>query len=182
MINIITAIGKNNELGKSNDLLWNFPEDLQHFKEVTTNSTCIMGRKTFESIIKRNPNGLTNRDMIVISSKANVINEVYSDNPNIVSITLEGLNSTIDTFFQKRTCFVIGGAKLYDYFLTKHIDKVSNLYLTRVDNEYPEADTFFPKVIEDLECFQLSRTESGVDSQLLYETWINNKLNPNFIK
>ena len=31
---IIAAIGKNNELGKNNDLIWHLPNDLKFFKEV----------------------------------------------------------------------------------------------------------------------------------------------------
>ena len=35
MITIIAAIGKNNELGKDNQLLWHLPEDLKYFKKMT---------------------------------------------------------------------------------------------------------------------------------------------------
>ena len=34
MITIIAAIGKKNELGKNNDLIWHLPEDLKRFKYV----------------------------------------------------------------------------------------------------------------------------------------------------
>jgi len=52
MISIIAAIGKNNELGKKNDLLWNLPADMKHFRETTKEHTVIMGQKTFESLGK----------------------------------------------------------------------------------------------------------------------------------
>ena len=32
-VSIIAAIGKNNELGKDNNLIWRFKEDLKSFKE-----------------------------------------------------------------------------------------------------------------------------------------------------
>ena len=35
MIKIIAAIGKNNELGKNNGLIWHLPGDLKFFKEQT---------------------------------------------------------------------------------------------------------------------------------------------------
>ena len=63
-ISIIAAIGKNNELGKNNDLVWHFKDDMKFFKEATTGNTVIMGRKTFESL----PKALPNRRNIVISS------------------------------------------------------------------------------------------------------------------
>jgi len=64
-INIIAAIGKNNELGKDNKLIWKLPKDLRFFKEMTLDKTIIMGRKTFESL----PNKLPRRNNVVISSR-----------------------------------------------------------------------------------------------------------------
>src|SRR3989338_4517792 len=56
MISIISAIGKNNEIGKSNTLLWHLPADMKHFKEKTYLHPVVMGRKTFESIGRPLPN------------------------------------------------------------------------------------------------------------------------------
>jgi dihydrofolate reductase len=47
---LIAAIGRNRELGSQNTLLWNLPDDLKRFKDLTNGSTVVMGRKTFESI------------------------------------------------------------------------------------------------------------------------------------
>lgn len=52
MLSIIVAKAKNNMIGKDNGLIWHLPEDLKHFKAITTGHTIIMGRKTFESIRK----------------------------------------------------------------------------------------------------------------------------------
>ena len=49
-LSLIAAIGKNNELGSNNKLIWHLPEDLLYFKEKTLNKTIIMGRLTFESL------------------------------------------------------------------------------------------------------------------------------------
>lgn len=46
MISIIAAVAKNNIIGGDNKLLWHIPEDLKHFKDITSNHTIIMGRKT----------------------------------------------------------------------------------------------------------------------------------------
>ena len=54
-LSIIAAIGKNNELGKDNDLLWRFPEDMKFFRETTMGHKIVMGRKTFESLPKLLP-------------------------------------------------------------------------------------------------------------------------------
>ena len=49
MLSIIVAKAKNNIIGKDNKMIWHLPEDLKHFKKLTTGHTIIMGRKTFES-------------------------------------------------------------------------------------------------------------------------------------
>ena len=56
MITVIAAIGKNNELGKENELIWYLPADLKRFKKLTSGNTIIMGRNTFESIGRPLPN------------------------------------------------------------------------------------------------------------------------------
>ena len=53
MISIIVAIGKNNLIGKGNDLPWYYPEDLKYFKSKTLNKTVLMGENTFYSIVNR---------------------------------------------------------------------------------------------------------------------------------
>ena len=53
---LIGAIGKNNELGKDNKLIWYIPDDLKFFKEVTIGKTIIMGKNTFDSLPKMLPN------------------------------------------------------------------------------------------------------------------------------
>ena len=55
-ISMIVAHGKNYEMGLKNKLLWNIPEDLQNFKNLTMGHHILMGRKTFESIGKPLPN------------------------------------------------------------------------------------------------------------------------------
>ena len=72
---IVAAIGRNNELGKDNRLLWHLPEDLKRFKEITTGHKIIMGRKTFESL----PKLLPNREHIVLSSNNDLDEKDFLD-------------------------------------------------------------------------------------------------------
>ena len=64
IISLIAVLGKNNEIGKGNNLLCHLPSDLKHFKEITLGHTVIMGRKTFDSLPK---GALPNRRNVVIS-------------------------------------------------------------------------------------------------------------------
>jgi len=67
MISIIVIIGKNRAIGRNNQLLWNIPEDMDHFKKITSGHTVIMGEKTFISIGKP----LANRKNIVVTLDKN---------------------------------------------------------------------------------------------------------------
>ena len=63
MVSLIVAIGKNNLIGKDNDLPWHYKEDLQYFKQTTLNKTVVMGENTFYSIFNRTNKLLANRKM-----------------------------------------------------------------------------------------------------------------------
>src|SRR5882724_3220884 len=56
MIALVVAAARNNAIGKDNQLLWKLPDDMRHFKEITSGHAVIMGRKTFESIGRPLPN------------------------------------------------------------------------------------------------------------------------------
>lgn len=64
MISIIVAIAKNFAIGKNNDLLYHLPNDLKHFKTITSGHTVLMGLNTFRSLPKR---PLPNRRNLVIA-------------------------------------------------------------------------------------------------------------------
>ncbi|HAS80706.1 MAG: dihydrofolate reductase [Candidatus Nomurabacteria bacterium GW2011_GWE1_32_28] len=156
MISIIAAIGKNNEIGKKNELLWNLPGDMKHFKETTAGHTVIMGQKTFESIGRPLPN----RRNIVLTLDKNFkttgVEIVYS---------LKELDELLKkTSTSKEENFVIGGGQIYKLF----IDKADKLYITHVDASFPDADTFFPEIIPIL-FLENSREEHKKDKKNAYD-------------
>ena len=132
-VSLIAAIGRNNELGRNNDLIWHFKEDMKFFKETTVGSTVIMGRKTFESL----PKALPKRRNIVITSDKSY----QAEGAEIVSSVDEALKAS-----QGERVFVIGGAKVYCEMLG-FCDK---LYLTEIESECENADTFFPSFDKSL--------------------------------
>ena len=81
IISIIAAVGEDLAIGKNNQLLWDIPTDLQHFKKVTSGHPVIMGERTFLSIGRLLPNriniiftvGLLAEEIICISMQ-NVTN------------------------------------------------------------------------------------------------------------
>lgn len=95
---VIVAMSPDRVIGINNTLPWCYPKDLRRFKELTENSTVIMGRRTWESI-GRKP--LFNRRNIVIASKKCPGVETYRD---IAEALLYSM--------QDRVWF-IGGAGIY---------------------------------------------------------------------
>lgn len=131
-LTIIAAIGKNNELGYNNNLIWKFKEDMNFFKENTINKKIVMGRKTLESL----PKLLDNRTHLVITRKELNDNRILTFN-------------NIDSFLEyaeklDEEIMVIGGASIY-----KELLPYSNkLLLTEIDDS-SKADTYFPTINED---------------------------------
>lgn len=135
MFSIIVAIGKNNEIGKNNKLLWHIPEDLKKFKKITLGKTVIMGRNTFESIGKPLPN----RHNVVLSKNLQNINnkknlEICDDFSKIIK---KYKNSVEEVF-------IIGGAQIYEKALELGI--IEKLYISHIDFSDDEADTYFPEI------------------------------------
>lgn len=125
-ISMIAAVGKGLELGKNNDLIWHFKEDMKFFKETTMGHTVIMGRKTFESL----PKALPNRRNIVITTNADYV----AEGAEVVTSVEEAL-AVVDG-----EAFIIGGGAIYKAFLP-FADK---LYLTEIEASCLDADTYFP--------------------------------------
>lgn len=132
-ISLILSVGKNNEIGRGNELIWHFHTDMKFFRETTTGNTVIMGRKTFESL----PKVLPNRRNIVISSDL----ALKIDGAEVVHSVEEALDAS-----KGDTIFVIGGGKIYAEFLPF----ADQIYLTEIDAECPDADTFFPQFDKSL--------------------------------
>jgi len=127
---LIAAVAKNGVIGSDNALPWHLPEDLKHFKELTTGHAVIMGRKTWESLPARfRP--LPARHNIVVTR-----NRAYVAEGASVVHTLE---DAIQRVGAGRTAFVIGGAELYAHALPL----ATRLALTEIDAEI-DGDAYFP--------------------------------------
>ncbi len=148
MLSIIVAKAKNNIIGKDNKLLWNLPEDLKHFKELTTGHTMIMGRKTFQSLGRVLPN----RKHIIFSQNPDF--KVDDENVEVVHSLLQ-IQNLIEG---KEEVFVIGGAMIYN-FLMPYVKK---MYVTEIEKDF-DGDTFFP-VIDNNIWKEISR-EKGIKNE-----------------
>lgn len=130
MIHLVVAKSDNNVIGHDNQLIWHLPNDLKHFKEITTGHPIIMGRKTFESIGRPLPN----RTNIIITRNRN-----YSiENAKVVHSLNEALELAKEI---DENIFILGGGKIYE----QAIDFADILEVTEVHENF-EGDTYFPEI------------------------------------
>lgn len=134
---VIVACCKSSGIGKDGSIPWNIPEDMHHFRRVTTHAlegkqnAVIMGRKTWESLGCK---CLPNRFNIVVSTTlppTEHVTVVSSLNEALQVCSKENVNCA----------FVIGGARLYREALSN--PQCSTAYVTHILRHY-ECDTYFP--------------------------------------
>lgn len=131
MITLIAALTKDHIIGKENTLIWNIPEDMKHFRKVTSGNVVVMGRKTFDSIGRPLPNRV---NIVVSSSLKNILGiEICSD--------LKSAIEKAKTFGKE--IYVIGGASIYEQALPF----ADRMLLSWVKKEY-DGDAYFPKFEE----------------------------------
>ncbi len=140
---MIAAIGKNNELGRNNELMWHLPDDFQWFIRHTKHKTVVMGRNTMVSLGKP----LKNRRNVVLSSTSADIIEGFEYANSLESVI--DVEASLDT----KELMIIGGGQLYAYAM--HL--ADRIYLTQVHATFEGADTFFPSL--DLNIWKLNFKE-----------------------
>ena len=110
-------------IGKDNKLLFNIPEDLQHFRNKTLGHSCLCGRNTYESF----PKMLDRRIIRNLSSR-------FGD--NLVDCLQDCW--IYSNMLNTNSIYVIGGASIYN----QTSDIADELLITIVDAKV-EADTFY---------------------------------------
>ena len=127
-LGLVVAMSRDGIIGRDNALPWHMPEDLKHFRRVTTGHAIIMGRKTHESL---GP-ALPKRRTIVVSRQPQLRFEGCE--------VVDSLEAAIALAREEDEMpMVIGGASLYALALPH----ASHLFLTEIDSEV-EGDTRFP--------------------------------------
>ena len=131
MIIGIVAVDRNGAIGKGGKLPWHYSADMKFFKQTTTGNACVMGYNTWRTL--KNP--LPNRLNIVLSRQAEIP-------PQELLVVMRDVDSVLAMAKVLTTdLFVIGGARVYESFLT-HIDK---WIVTEVPLTVDGADTFVPE-------------------------------------
>ncbi len=132
IISIVVAIAENHAIGKDNKLLWYLPNDLKHFKTITSGHTVIMGRKTYDSVGKPLPN---RRNIIITRQQIDI--------PGCEVVN--SLDQAIALCKTEEEVFIVGGAEIYRQSMTI----TNKIYLTIVHHNF-EGDTYFPDIEENI--------------------------------
>lgn len=131
-LSLIVAYSANRVIGKDNQMPWQLPSDLAHFKRQTSGHPIIMGRKTWESLGRPLPN----RHNIVVTRRAQ---------GDFTGATVVGsLQEAFAAVADQSTAYVIGGAQLYEQALPM----VDEVIATEID-AHIEGDTYFPALDGD---------------------------------
>jgi dihydrofolate reductase len=126
---MIWAQARGGVIGADGGLPWHLPEDLALFRRLTTGSTVVMGRRTWESLPERfRP--LPGRVNVVLTS-----DDAWSADG------AQRATSVAQVLAEHGSFWVIGGGAVYTAFLP-HADR---LVVTDVDTDV-DGDTWAPPV------------------------------------
>ncbi|MES2016739.1 MAG: dihydrofolate reductase [Pseudomonadota bacterium] len=125
-LTLIVAMDAQRGIGIDNKLPWHLPEDLAHFKRLTSGHPIIMGRKTFDSIGR----ALPNRRNIVVTRNAQWRHDGVDAVPSLeAAIALAGA----------APAFIIGGAQIF----AAAMPLAARMIVTEIAHSFT-CDTFYP--------------------------------------
>jgi dihydrofolate reductase len=130
-VRLVWAQAAGGVIGSGGALPWHLPEDLKLFKALTTGSTVVMGRRTWESLPPR---------FRPLPGRRNVV----------LSRTLDGVGAgvpvvaSVEQALGEGDLWVIGGGEVYAAFLPHAAEAV----VTEVGAEFP-GDTWAPALDGD---------------------------------
>ncbi|MDA0873462.1 MAG: dihydrofolate reductase [Bacteroidetes bacterium] len=131
---IIAAVGAENRvIGKGQDLPWHLPEDLKHFKSLTSGWPCLMGKRTFDSVLHQLGKPLPGRRNLVLTRTGS-----WPEWPEVE--VFASVDKALEAVADVERVFITGGATLYKAFL----GRADRLELTEVYGDH-EGDVFFPE-------------------------------------
>ncbi|MFC6836089.1 dihydrofolate reductase [Halomarina ordinaria] len=133
---LVAAVAANGVIGADGEMPWHYPEDLKHFKRLTTGHPVVMGRRTYESIVADLGGPLPDRTNVVLSTRDLDLPEgaVSADS---VEAALATAREAVDG--DEDVVFVVGGATVYEQLLPL----ADRQYLTELPEAY-DGDTYYP--------------------------------------
>lgn len=166
-LNLILARARNGVIGLNNALPWHLPEDMAHFKRVTSGHTVIMGRKTWDSLPNR---------FRPLPGRTNVVVTRQTDWQAEGAVAVHSLKEATEQALQHSTSkqvWVIGGAAIY----AAALPHAHTAIVTEIDSDF-EGDAFAPQFGPDWLESHRSSPLSGNGLVFSFVTYIRH--NPGF--
>lgn len=158
----VVAFDKNHCIGKDNQLAWHIPEDLKHFKYITSGGVIIMGRKTFESMGRALPNRI---NWVITRDKhwtAEGVKIAHSLEEALIQAHVDVANCE-----KNQSLFIIGGGEIFKQTLPM----MDRLEITRVDLDV-QGDAFYPMITDEFRlCYQEHGVSAKNDIHFTFETY-----------
>ena len=168
MISAIVAVDDDWGIGFNGELLEKIPEDLKYFKELTTNSIVVMGRKTWDSLpTKPLPDRL---NMVISHSPKEVLGDLS------IRIDLNEAKIRLAMADSNEPWFIIGGGQIYKELLP-FCDRV---YVTKIYTSHENVDTYFPNLDEPEEWNTwkvVHQSKTKIYNNILYQFWTYDRIN-----
>lgn len=173
-LSIIVCVDSSGGFAKDGKIPWNIPEDLKHFKKITSNGVCIMGRKTYVDMC----NMMKMKGIDVSSIKDILPNRkcfvVTRDNklktPGATKAkSIRGAWQQLDAS-DNREIFIIGGERMY----IEALAFTTKIYMNVVKQEYG-CNLFFPINIINSNYMIIDGQETDTLYKLQYQRIVHRK-------
>lgn len=165
-MNAIVVADRSWAIGRDGGLLFSLPTDMKRFRSLTMGGAVILGRKTLESFPGGRP--LPKRKNIVITRRK----DLQVEGAVVVSSLAEALDAAGHT--PPDQIWVIGGGSVY----TALLERCKRVYLTKVDAQAEDPDTFFPN-LDKLPGWEVEHESEPVEENGLtfrFVEYINQKI------
>jgi|SRR5690606_11972127 len=156
---LIAAVDLNMGIGYKGDQLAYISEDLKRFKEMTMGHAVVMGRKTFEAMGRK---GLAGRCNIVITRHRHrmMLGPSCGGPETHVAGSPAGAIAVAAGLGHEKI-FIIGGGEIYSRF----VSIADRIEVTAINKHFENVDVYFPDFDSILEDFDITVSESMVDTK-----------------
>ena len=128
-ISLLAALDRCRAIGRNGAMPWHLPDDLKRFKALTFGKPVLMGRKTALAIGRALP------------GRSNLVLTRAEEAPFPEQGVVHSFDEALAASSGSEELVVVGGGEVYALAMPH----ATQLLLTWIDTETPDADTFFPE-------------------------------------
>lgn len=134
---VATDVSLRGAIGSKGIIPWHISSDMKRFARLTNGHPVIMGRKTYDSIIKKIGHPLRGRTNIVLTRQ-----DDFFAPGCIITYSIENALAVARSADGNEEIFIIGGEEIYNQFFPL----ANKIYYTLVLTRFKEPDAFFPRI------------------------------------